>query len=60
MTNLEEKGIRISLHSNYLLRRFNASALQYDVFDSTLISVKGSKEVEEGATNTFVGITLYD
>lgn len=58
--DLEEKGIRIAVHANYMLREFNAHALQYVVFDSPLVSVRGSRETDEGTANTFVGITLYD
>jgi hypothetical protein len=58
--NLEEKGIRISIHANYLLRKYGASSLQYVIFDSPLVSVRGSRETEGGTANTFVGITLYD
>ena len=58
--DLKEKGIKIALHANYLLRQFEASSLQYVIFDSPLVSVRGSRETEGGTANTFVGITLYD
>ena len=58
--DLKEKGIKIALHANYLLRQFEASSLQYVVFDSPLVTVRGSRETEGGTANTFVGITLYN
>lgn len=58
--DLKEKGIKIALHANYLLRQYQASSLQYVVFDSPLVTVRGSRETEGGTANTFVGITLYD
>ena len=59
--NDEEKGIRIQLHSNYMLREKGASSLQAVIFDSPLVSVRASNQKESGGTsNTFVGITLYD
>lgn len=58
--DLADKGIKIALHVNYMLRNFNAASLQYVVFDSPLVSIRGSRESEAGTANTFVGITLYD
>ena len=60
ISNLEEKGIRVVLHSNYLLRNYNAYSVQSVVFDSPLVSIRGRTEKEGGTANTFVGITLYD
>ena len=57
----ENKGIRVALHSNYMLREKGASSLQAVIFDSPLVSIRASNEKENGGTsNTFVGITLYD
>lgn len=56
----KEKGIKLALHVNYLLRQYEASSLQYVIFDSPLVTVRGSREAEGGTANTFVGITLYD
>jgi len=58
--NNDEKGIRIALHSNYMLREKGAQSLQAVVFDSPLVSLRGTNENKEGTSNTFVGITLYD
>ena len=58
--NNDDKGIRIALHSNYMLREKGAQSLQAVVFDSPLVSLRGSHEREGGTSNTFVGITLYD
>lgn len=58
--SLDEKGIKIEIHANYLLRLYNASSIQYVVFDSPLVSVNGSRVTEGGTANTFVGITVYD
>jgi len=58
--NNDDKGIRIALHSNYMLREKGAQSLQAIVFDSPLVSLRGSREREGGTSNTFVGITLYD
>ena len=60
ISDLEDKGIKLLLHSNYMLRDKNAYALQTVVFDSPLVSVNAKNEYENGALNTFVGITLYD
>ena len=60
ISDLEDKGIKLLLHSNYMLRDKKAYALQTVVFDSPLISVNAKNEYENGALNTFVGITLYD
>ena len=58
--NDDDKGIRISLHSNYMLREKGATSLQAVVFDSPLVSLRARNEREGGTSNTFVGITLYD
>ena len=58
--DLKERGIRVALHSNYLLREYGANSIQTVVFDSPLVSVRGKKQVDGGTSNTFVGITLYD
>ena len=60
ISDLKDKGIKLILHSNYMLRNKEAYALQTVVFDSPLISVNAKNEYENGALNTFVGITLYD
>ena len=60
VSDLADKGIKIILHSNYMLREKGAYAMQTVVFDSPLVSVNAKNEVEDGAINTFVGITLYD
>ena len=57
----EDKGIRINLHHNYLLREKGAQSVQAVIFESPLVSLRGKKEeIEEGVSNIFVGITLYD
>ena len=56
----DDKGIKISLHSNYMLREKGAASLQAVVFDSPLVSLRARNEREGGTSNTFVGITLYD
>ena len=43
-----------------MLRNKEAYALQTVVFDSPLVSVNAKNEYENGALNTFIGITLYD
>jgi len=59
--NFEDKGIKIYLHSNFLLRITGASFIQTVVFDSPLVSIRGGMELYQGLTsNYFVGITLYD
>ena len=59
--NFEDKGIKIYLHSNFLLRITGASYIQTVVFDSPLVSIRGGMELYQGLTsNYFVGITLYD
>ena len=60
VSDLKDKGIKILLHSNYMLRDKGAYAMQTVVFDSPLVSVNAKNEVEDGTINTFVGITLYD
>ena len=60
VSDLADKGIKIILHSNYMLREKGAYAMQTVVFDSPLVSVNAKNEVEDGTINTFVGITLYD
>ena len=56
----DNKGIRINLHANYLLREKNANSLQAIIFESPLVDLRGKKETEGGISNIFVGITLYD
>ena len=60
VSDLKDKGIKLILHSNYMLRDKEAYALQTVVFDSPLVSVNAKNEYENGALNTFIGITLYD
>ena len=60
VSDLKDKGIKILLHSNYMLRDKGGYAMQTVVFDSPLVSVNAKNEVENGTINTFVGITLYD
>ena len=60
VSDLADKGIKLILHSNYMLREKGAYAMQTVVFDSPLVSVNAKNEIEDGAINTFVGITLYD
>ena len=57
----DDKGIRINLHSNYLLREKGAQSVQAVIFESPLVSIRGKEEeIEQGVSNIFVGITLYD
>mgnify|MGYP006916137756 FL=1 len=58
--NDTNKGIKIGLYSNFMFNTTDAQSLQAVVFDSPLVSLKGSKKTEGGTSNTFVGITLYD
>lgn len=58
--DIEDKGIKLLLHSNYLLKDKKGYALQSIVFDSPIMSVKASGEIEDNTVNTFVDITLYD
>lgn len=58
--NDDNKGIKIKLHSNYMLREKGASSLQAVVFESPLVSLRANSAKEGGTSNTFVGITLYD
>ena len=60
ISNNNDKGIKIILHSNYLLRMKGAYSIQTIVFDSPLVSLRGKREVENNVSNIFVGITLYD
>ena len=57
----DDKGIRINLHSNYLLREKGAQSVQAVIFESPFVSIRGKEEeIEQGVSNIFVGITLYD
>jgi hypothetical protein len=59
ISDYKTKGIKIALHSKFMLRIAGAHFLNTLVFDSPLISVK--KDISVGGTsNTFVSITLYD
>ena len=58
--NDDNKGIKIKLHSNFLLRDKGANAIQSVIFESPLVALRVKKETEDGISNTFVGITLYD
>ena len=60
--NITDKDILIKSYSNYLLRNHNAKTLQILVFDSPILSIQTSGEVEEASdsVNTFISITLYD
>ena len=60
ISNFKNKGIKVILHSNYLLRMKGAYVMQTIVFDSPFVSVRGRREVENNISNYFVGITLYD
>ena len=57
----KNKGIRIQLYYNYMLREKGATSLQVVIFDSPLVSILSSNETDgEGTSKSFVGITLYD
>ena len=58
--NDENKGIRINLHANYLLRDKGADSVQAVIFESPLVSIKGEIGNGDNISNIFVGITLYD
>ena len=60
ISNNNDKGIKIILHSNYLLRMKGAYSIQTIVFDSPLVSFRAKRETENKVSNIFVGITLYD
>lgn len=58
--DFKEKGIKISLHGDYLFDiEKEANSIQSVVFDSPLVSIRGRRETDGGTANTFVGITLY-
>lgn len=58
--DLENKGIKILIHSNFLLKKKNAYALQMFSFESPLVSVKASGKKEGDAISTFISVTLFD
>ena len=59
--DFKDKGIKIKLHSNFLLRITGAHFIQTVVFDSPLVSIRGGGVIGGGGiSNIFVGITLYD
>ena len=58
--DLDDRGIKVHLHSNFLFRTTGAYSLQTVVFDSPLVSIRGKRIKERGTSNTFIGITLYD
>ena len=60
--NLEykDKGIRITLHLDYMIKNLKAYSVQAVVFESPLVSLRVKRKVKGGTANTFVGITLYD
>ena len=60
VSNINNKGIKIILHSNYLLRLKGAYSIQTIVFESPLVSLRAKREEEDGVAKVFVGITLYD
>ena len=60
ISDIKDKGIKLILHSNYMLREKGAYAIQTVFFDSPLVSVNAQNEIEDGTVNTFIGITLYD
>jgi len=60
ISDIKDKGIKLILHSNYMLREKGAYAMQTVFFDSPLVSVNAQNEIENGTLNTFIGITLYD
>ena len=61
-TFVEDKDIVILTHSNFLLNKEGAYALQTLVFESPIVSVKATAEAEGSSdtVNTFISITLYD
>lgn len=61
-TFIQDKDIVILTHSNFLLNKDGAYALQTLVFESPIVSVKASAETEGSSdtVNTFISITLYD
>ena len=61
-TFVPDKDIVILTHSNLLFNNDNAYALQTLVFESPIVSVKTTAEVEGStdALSTFISITLYD
>ena len=56
----KDKGIKINLHLNYMLKDLNVHSVQAVVFDSPLVSFKAERKAKNGISNIFVGITLYD
>lgn len=61
ITDFKEKGIIVTLKTDFLFKEYtDAYFIQSVVFDSPLVSVRGSSEVHGGTSNNFVGITLYD
>jgi hypothetical protein len=55
-----DKGIRINLHLDYMLKDLKAHSVQAVVFESPLVSLRVKRKTKGGTANTFVGITLYD
>ena len=56
----KEKGIKIKLNLEYMLKDLKAHSVQAVVFESPLVSLRAKKETQSGVANTFVGITLYN
>jgi len=56
----KDKGIRITLNLDYMLKNFKAYSVQAVVFESPLVSLRVKRKSKGGIANTFVGITLYD
>ena len=56
----ENKGIKIKLNFDYMLKNFKAYSVQAVVFESPLVSLRVKRQAQGGTANTFVGITLYD
>ena len=60
VADIEDRGIKLLLHSNYMLREYGGNAVHSLVFDSPLVSVKGGSEVKDNTLNTFVDVSVYD
>ena len=60
ISDLADKGIKIILNSNYMLREKGSYGMKTVVFDSSLISVNAKNKFKNGTINTFVDFTLYE
>ena len=60
IVDIDDKGIKLLLHSNYMLRETNGYSVQCLIFDSPIVSIKPSEKVKYNTLNTFVDISVND